>query len=92
MKAIGTRVVIEMSERESITEGGIAIPESSVKPNTEGVIVSVGQEVTEDVKEGDTVGFPSHLGTRLEHAGKDILVIDASKLIYVRSWLLQPCD
>ncbi len=84
MKAIGTKVVVVMSERESITDGGIAIPESSVKPNTEGVVVSVGRDVKESVAEGDTVGFPAHLGTRLEHAGRDILVIEASKLLYVR--------
>lgn len=85
MKAIGNNLVIEMNERQSVTDGGIVIPEVSVKPNTEGVVSSVGPEVDiEGIEVGVEVGFPSHLGTRLEHAGKDILVIDASKILYVR--------
>ena len=72
-----------MKERERQTEGGIALPEVSVRPNTEGTVTSVGAEVT-SVEVGQVVGFPSHLGTRLEHKGKDILVIEESKLLYVR--------
>lgn len=82
MKAILNKVVIEMSERQTETEGGIVLPEVSVKPHTEGTIISAGEQV-EDVKVGDKVGFPSHLGTRLEHKGKDILVIEEFRLLYV---------
>lgn len=83
MKAIGNNVVIVMSERETSTDGGIVLPNTAVSPNTEGTIVSVGNRV-EHVEEGWVVGFPSHLGTRLEKGGKDILVIAEEKLLYVR--------
>lgn len=83
MKAIGNKVVLELSERKAMSDGGLALPESAVCPNTEGTVTSVGNMV-ESVEVGWVVGFPTHLGTRLEKGGKDILVIAEDKLLYVR--------
>lgn len=83
MKAIGNNVVLELIERKTMSDGGLALPQSAVSPNTEGTVTSVGNRV-ESVEVGWIVGFPSHLGTRLEKGGKDILVIQEEKLLYVR--------
>jgi co-chaperonin GroES (HSP10) len=80
---IGTNVVIQMSSREEMTSGGIAIPTRCSEPSTEGVILAVGGKV-ETVSEGDTVGFPAHLGTRFESREAEGLIIDEAKLLYVR--------
>jgi co-chaperonin GroES (HSP10) len=85
LTAIGSNVAIRMNDRVLESAGGIAIPVTVAKPEKEGVVASIGNRV-EDVKVGDTVGFPGHLGTRMEVGGEDWLVIDASKLLYVREW------
>ena len=72
-----------MNDRKLASEGGIAIPERFAKPENEGTVANVGAEVSE-VTEGDVVGYPAHLGTRFEAGGTDWLIIEESKLLYVR--------
>lgn len=83
MKAIRTNVVVELVDREDKTDGGIALPEVSQQPNTEGTITSVGIDVN-GLTEGQVVGFPAHLGTRVVYKGTESVVIDSNKLLYVR--------
>jgi co-chaperonin GroES (HSP10) len=82
--AIGTKVTLKLNDRKTQTEGGIALPMQHSKPEDEGLVISAGKEVRH-VKEGDVVGFPSHLGTRFTSGPNEFLVIEESKLLYVRA-------
>lgn len=83
MKAVGHNVVIEMAERETQV-GGIVIPDQFTEPATEGEVTSIGRDV-ELIAPRDIVGYPSHLGTRVVVCGRDYLIIDYRKLLYLRS-------
>jgi co-chaperonin GroES (HSP10) len=82
--AIGTNVVLKLNDRKQATEGGIALPSQYSKPETEGAVMSVGADVR-DVQVGDTVGFPTHQGTRFTHGTQEFLIIPVDKLVYVRA-------
>jgi len=83
LSAINRNIVIRVSERQSVSAGGIALPMQHSEAETEGIATSVGDKV-EDVSIGDTVGFPSHLGTFLTIGGQEVLIIDETKCLYVR--------
>jgi co-chaperonin GroES (HSP10) len=82
--AIGTNVVLRLIDRKQATEGGIALPQQYSQPETEGMVLSAGAEVR-DVKAGDIVGFPKHLGTRFTSGQTECLIISEDKLLYVRA-------
>lgn len=65
VQAVNNFVVIHRDEQESKTEGGILIPDSAKKKLRTGVVISVGDYVTE-FSAGDRVIFKSFEGQDLE--------------------------
>ena len=65
LKPIGGRVLIKPIPKESITKGGLFIPDSATgKPET-GEVLSVG-DLCVIIKEGDKVLFPANTGTEID--------------------------
>lgn len=83
LTAIGNNVVLKLNDRKTTSSAGIALPSQWSRPEAEGTITSLGSKV-EDLKEGDVVGLPEHLGTRFTEGPEEFLVIGAEKLLYVR--------
>lgn len=81
--AIGTNIVLKLNDRAQESRGGIALPSQYSQAETEGEVMSVGSRVA-DVKVGDLVGFPKHLGTLFTHQQDEFLILDESKALYVR--------
>lgn len=84
LKAIGTKVFVELNERESASPGGIIIPEKAREVSMDGAVLSFGGDVDIPIKEGTVVGVPKHLGTAMVYEGREFVSIDQSKLLYVR--------
>lgn len=80
LRAIGTNVLIRRKQSETMSEGGILIPEAAVKKHNEGDVVSVGEGVV-SLKVGDRVIFNTHSGAELEDG---ILVMDNTEVLAVR--------
>ncbi len=63
LKPLGNRVVIEPTEQEEVTAGGIVLPETAKEKPQKGKILSVGpgerdeqgKYIPMDVKEGDSI-------------------------------------
>lgn len=56
MKMVGNKILVEQCKTAAVTEGGIALPESSIQALPYGVVMQVGPKV-EEVKVADAILF-----------------------------------
>ena len=82
IRAIGERVVIRPVERETMSPGGLYLPNAGEKRPDQGVVVSVGGKV-EDVKSGDFVLFSKYGADEIKYAGETLFVVKADNVYAV---------
>jgi len=91
LKPLGNRLVIEPSEQEEVTAGGIVLPETAKEKPQKGTVLSVGpgerddagKHIPLDVKENDTVLFAKYAGTEIKIEGKKLLIMRESDLLAI---------
>ena len=91
LKPLGSRVVIEPTEQEDITAGGIVLPETAKEKPVKGKILSVGpgerddegKRIPMDVKVGDTVLYAKYAGTEIKVEGKKLLILKESDVLAI---------
>jgi chaperonin GroES len=91
IRPLGEKVLVERLEAESVTKGGIVLPESAKEKPRQGTILAVGDgKLLSDgsrkelqVKTGDTVLFSSYAGTDVKIDGKELLLMDESDILAV---------
>ena len=84
VKPLGSRVLVQILEEESVTASGLVIPDTAKEKQQKGVVVSVGDD--DDlikVSAGEKVLFPKYSGTELRLDNNDYLIIDATELLAV---------
>lgn len=84
VQPLGSRVLVQMLEEESVTASGLVIPDTAKEKPQKGVVAAVGDD--EDlikVAVGEKVLFPKYTGTELRLENKDYLIIDATELLAV---------
>lgn len=89
-RPLSNYVVVLLDEVPKETAGGIALPESVIKPSTEGVIVAVGPGVTRstgvvsptDLRPGDRVKVSGRAQTPWTHDGIDFAIMRAPEVLY----------
>jgi len=83
IRPLHDRIIVERLEEETMTAGGIFIPDSAKEKPQEGKIVAVGKgKITEDgkvlaldVKVGDKVLFGKYAGTEVKIDGKEYMMM-----------------
>ena len=83
VRPLQDRVLVERTEEENRTKGGIIIPDTTKEKPAQGKVISVGPgRVLEDgsykkldVKAGDKVLFGKYAGTEVKVDGKDLLIM-----------------
>jgi chaperonin GroES len=84
LKPIGDRIIVERSEAEEKTAGGIVLPDAAKNKPQRGKVLAVGPgKVLKDgkrrplqVKEGDTVLFTAWAGDEFKERGnKDAILV-----------------
>ena len=83
LKPLGNRVVIEPSEAEEKTKGGIYVPDTAREKPVIGKVVAVGPGRTSDegkkipmqVKVGNNVLYGKYSGTEVTVEGKEYLIM-----------------
>ncbi|HAZ11654.1 MAG: co-chaperone GroES [Bdellovibrionales bacterium GWA2_49_15] len=83
VRPLQDRVLVERTEEENKTKGGIIIPDSNKEKPAQGKVISVGPgKVLEDgsykkldVKAGDKIIFGKYAGTEVKVGGKDLLIM-----------------
>jgi chaperonin GroES len=91
LKPLGNRVVVEPTEQEEITAGGIVLPETAKEKPMKGKVLSAGpgerdedgKYIPMDVKAGDTVLFAKYAGTEIKVDGKKLLILRESDLLAI---------
>jgi len=85
------RVLIEPTEQEERSKGGVIIPDTAKEKPVEGKVVAVGPGVRDDsgtlrpldVKPGDRVLYGKWSGTEVKVDGEDLLIVKESDVMGV---------
>ncbi len=88
---IGDKIVVERSEAEETTKGGIVLPDTAKEKPRKGTVMAVGagrllkdgRRVEPSVKPGDRVIFASYGGSEVRHENKDYLILSEDEVLAV---------
>ena len=77
------RILVQRMEEETMTAGGIFIPETAKEKPIQGKVIAVGKgKILEDgsvrdldVKKGDTILFGKYSGTDIKISGDEYLIM-----------------
>ncbi len=91
LKPLRDKVVVERTEAEERTAGGIVLPDSAKDKPKQGTVVAVGTGRVLDngdvkpleVKKGDVVLFGGYAGSEVKVDGKDYLILGESEIYAV---------
>ena len=91
IRPLADKVLVERIEAQTMTAGGIVLPDSAKEKPQRGKIISVGDgKVLDDgtirklqLKKGDDVLFTSYAGTEVKLAGKEYLIMNESDVMAV---------
>ena len=86
IRPLGTRVVIEPKEAETMTAGGLYIPDNAKAKPQQGTIIAVGpgaQDEPMEVKVGETVLYGKYAGTEVTVDNKKYLIVKQSDILAV---------
>ena len=91
LKPLRDKVVVERSEAEEKTAGGIVLPETAKDKPKQGTIVSVGSGRVMDngetkpleVKKGDRVLFGAYAGSEVKVDGHEFLIMGEAEILAV---------
>jgi chaperonin GroES len=91
VKPLGDRIIVQRTEAEQKTKGGIVLPDTAKEKPKEGKVVAVGTGKMLDsgdtapltVKDGDTVLFSSYAGTEVKIDGEDYLIMKEDDVLAV---------
>ena len=91
LKPLGSRVIVEPTEENDITAGGIVLPETAKEKPQKGLVLAAGpgdrdddgKRIAMDVKVGDTVLFAKYGGTEIKVDGKKLLILRESDLLAI---------
>jgi len=89
LRPLDDRVVVEPSEAEERTAGGIVLPDSAKEKPQRGKVVAVGPGKLLDsgnrgqlsVAVGDTVIYGKYSGSEIEVNGKDVKILRESDIL-----------
>jgi chaperonin GroES len=91
IRPLADKVIVERTEAETKTAGGIVLPDSAKEKPQRGKVISVGAgKLLEDgsrsamqVKKGDEVLFTSYAGSEVKLDGKEYLIMEESDIMAV---------
>jgi len=82
LQPVNGNVVIKIIDKsEEKTSGGIIIPEVAKEKPTEGNIIALSADSSEEISVGDRVIFKEYAGTKVTHQGEEFLLIQESEIL-----------
>ena len=89
LKPLGGRVIVEPTEQEEMTAGGIILPETAKEKPQEGKILAAGpgdrdedgERIPMEVQVGDRVLYAKYSGTEVKMDGKKLLILRESDIL-----------
>ena len=91
IRPLADKVLIQRVEAESVTAGGIVLPDTAKEKPQRGKVVNIGDgKLLDDggrakfqVKKGDSVLFTSYAGTEVSIDGKDYMIMSESDIMAI---------
>ncbi len=91
LRPLGDRVIVEPSEGEEVTAGGILLPETAKEKPQQGTVLAIGpgrrddsgKLIPLDVKVGDKVLYTKYAPSDIKVDGKKLLIMKESDIMAV---------
>ena len=86
IKPLADRVLVQPSDADETTTGGIIIPDTAKEKPQRGTVIAVGPGKPDEpmtVKSGDTVLYGKYAGTELSVEGGDYLIMRESDVFAI---------
>ena len=89
LKPLADRVVVKPIERETVSRGGIVLPDTAKEKPQEGKVVAVGEgrlsddgkRLPIDVKVGDVVIYAKYGGTEIKINDEELVILRESDIL-----------
>ena len=89
IRPLADRVIVQRVEAESVTTGGIVLPDSAKEKPQQAKVVSVGKGkvsddgkvITPEVKQGDIIIFGKYSGTELKLDDRNLLMLKEEDIL-----------
>jgi chaperonin GroES len=89
LQPLGDRVVVQPSQEEEISKGGIILPDTAKEKPQRGVIIAVGpgrlddegKRIPMEVKKGDKVIYSKYAGSEIKQDDKEVLILRESDIL-----------
>jgi len=89
LKPLADRVVVRPIERETVSKGGIVLPDTAKEKPQEGKVIEVGEgrlseegkRLPMDVKKGDIVIYAKYGGTEIKIGGEELIILRESDIL-----------
>lgn len=93
LEPLGNRVLVEPSEAEEKSSGGILLPESAQEAPAEGKVIAVGpgrvldngERAEMSIKEGDVIIYKKYGGTEITVDGDDYVLVEEDSVLAIKS-------
>jgi chaperonin GroES len=93
LKPLADRVVVKPIERETVSKGGIVLPDTAKEKPQEGKVVEVGdgrlsddgKRLPMDVKKGDIVVYAKYGGTEIKIGDEELIILRESDILAKKS-------
>jgi chaperonin GroES len=91
IRPLGDRVLVSRIEAESVTTGGLLVPDNAKEKKDRATVIAVGDGrvmddgavIPLDVRAGDLVLFGRYCGTEVEVDGKKLLMIGEDDVLAI---------
>lgn len=91
LKPLNDRVIVETIEKEKLSAGGIALPDTAQEEPQQGVVIAVGPGLRDaqgnrmslDVAVGDKIVFSRYGGSTLKINGKSLLILREEEIFAI---------
>lgn len=83
LEPLGDRIVIKPNDPEEKMYGNIIIPDTAKEKPQSGTVVSVGndEEVTENLKVGDTIIYAKYGGSEITIENEEFVILNYSDVL-----------
>jgi chaperonin GroES len=89
LQPLGDRVVVQPSEEEEVTKGGIILPDTAKEKPQRGEIIAIGpgrldeegKRIPMEVKKGDKVVYSKYAGSEIKQDEKEVLILRESDIL-----------
>ena len=86
LRTVLNKVIVEPVEAETVTKGGIIIPDTAQEKPQRGTVIATGNGKAEEpmeIKVGDTVLYGKYAGTEIHIDDKKYLVMNQSDVLAI---------